>query len=185
MAEVAKNKGGVGSLLLSLLVLSLAGLGAGYGVASMSSAPPETAKPPSATAENQSAPEEGGRETSADGNGGAEDAGQAEAAEEEAVAPSELVIVPCPPVIANLREPAKVWIRLEANLVVRRDAEKAHEALAAEAAQHVLAYLRTLRIEDIQGATGLYDVSADLNEVVKGASQGAVREVLIAGLVVE
>ncbi|MEI9899721.1 MAG: flagellar basal body-associated FliL family protein [Hyphomicrobium sp.] len=91
---------------------------------------------------------------------------------------------PLTPIVTNLAEAPPVWIRLEASLVfdeVPADAE----ALMARISEDIVGFLRTLSLKQIEGATGFQYLSEDLNERVRARSDGAVRELIIQGLIVE
>lgn len=93
--------------------------------------------------------------------------------------------VPFPPVLTTLAEPKGTWIRIEGSMLINTEAEDAPELLAEQAATHVLAYLRTVTLTQIEGPSGLAYFRQDLNELVAALSDGQVREVLIHSLVVE
>jgi hypothetical protein len=94
-------------------------------------------------------------------------------------------VVQLPPIITNIEDPAKVWVRLEGNLLFDPKGKVSSAVLTAKLAQHVLAYLKTLRLTDLQGAGAIHALSQDLDEIVKTLSDGQVQGVLISGLVLE
>jgi flagellar FliL protein len=89
------------------------------------------------------------------------------------------------PVITNLAAPAGAWIRLEASLVFAGKPPKEQDELAARVAEDMLAFLRTLRLDQIEGPSGFLHLREDLSERASIRSEGLVREVVISGLVVE
>lgn len=92
---------------------------------------------------------------------------------------------PFPPVLTTLAEPRGTWIRLEGSMLIDADAERNPELLAEQAATNLLGYLRSVKLDDIDGPSGLLFFRQDLNDVVSALSDGQVREVLIHTLVVE
>jgi len=98
--------------------------------------------------------------------------------EESAVADLE-------PVIANLASPASVWIRLDTAIVFDKDAVGDLERLSAEVEQDVLLFARTLTLGELQGASALNHLRADLNERVALATGGAVEELIIKTMVLQ
>lgn len=107
-------------------------------------------------------------------------------AEEDAQVPEQdLKIVPFPAVLTTLAEPRGKWIRVEGSIVAVGGGEKTPEMLAEESGEHILAYLRTVRLAQLEGASGIHSLRDDLNETVRTLSEGEVRGVLIHGLVVE
>jgi flagellar protein FliL len=97
----------------------------------------------------------------------------------------ETIIVPIQPIVTNLMTPASVWIRIEGNLLVQKQEDTKPEELGLKVSQHVLAYLRTVKLEDLQGTHGLFAVQQDLNEVASTASNGIAKQFLLSSLVIE
>ena len=164
-----------------VVLLSLVGAGAGFAVGAFlqpaRSAPPQ-AIPPSATASAASVETKAGQAEPASGVTDAE-------VEDDAVNEADVKIVPLPPVLTTLAAPEGKWIRLEGSILTRPGAEKAPDLLAEMAGEQILAYLRTVRLEQLQGPSGLLALRDDLNETVRSLSKGDVRAVLIHGLLVE
>ncbi len=88
------------------------------------------------------------------------------------------------PVVTNLAAPEGAWIRLQAALVFDKADAPAMDLLAPKVGEDVLAFVRTLTLEQIQGASGLEALRDDLNERARLRSDGKVRELLIEMLVV-
>lgn len=88
------------------------------------------------------------------------------------------------PVVTNLAAPEGAWIRLQTALVFDKTDAPAMDALAPKVGEDVLAFVRTLTLEQIQGASGLEALRDDLNERARLRSDGKVRELLIEMLVV-
>lgn len=94
-------------------------------------------------------------------------------------------VVQLPPIITNIADPSKVWVRLEGNLLFDKSREADSAIVSAKLAQHVMAYLKTLKLSDLQGEGAMYAVSEDLDEIVKSLSDGEVQALLLSGLVFE
>jgi flagellar FliL protein len=90
-----------------------------------------------------------------------------------------------PVIVTNLGSPQETWIRLEASLLFDPKAATRPEALGAEIAGDILAFLRTTSLTQIQGAAGLQNLRDDLNERVAVRSGGSVKELVIRTLVVQ
>jgi flagellar protein FliL len=90
-----------------------------------------------------------------------------------------------PPILTNLASPARTWIRLEAALVV--DGEQTPEAnmLVAQVAEDIVAFLRTVTLVQIQGASGFQHLREDLNDRVRVRSAGKVRDLVIQSMIIE
>lgn len=91
---------------------------------------------------------------------------------------------PLSPIVTNLAGSDSTWIRIEASLVFDVVPEDA-DALVARITEDIVAFLRTIPIERIQGASGFQHLSEDLNDRVRARSDGNVRELIIQGLIVE
>lgn len=88
------------------------------------------------------------------------------------------------PIVTNLAGSPPVWIRIEASLVFR-DVPSDADALSARIAEDIVAFLRTVPVKQIEGATGFQHLSEDLNDRVRVRSNGRVRELVIQGLILE
>ena len=122
--------------------------------------------------------------------GSVEDAIKNKPAAEEAPLPEARYatggsLLKVPPVIANLAAPQDVWVRVEASIVVADQEVQSPEILAGEIAEDILAYLRTVSLEQIEGPSGLLHLKEDLNDRVAIRSDDQVRELIIETLVVQ
>jgi len=90
-----------------------------------------------------------------------------------------------PPIVTNLAGHEKVWIRLEGSLVFRSDVPDDAEALAATVAKDIVAFLRTISVDQLEGGIGFQHLSEDLNDRVRVRSNGRVQELIIQGLIIE
>lgn len=113
----------------------------------------------------------------------------AEESEEDAEvyrpADPELKIIPLPPVLTTLAAPQGKWVRLEGVLLAMPGAATQPELLAERAGEHILTYLRTIKLEQLQGPSGFLALRDDLNETVRALSNGEAHSVLIHGLLIE
>ena len=87
------------------------------------------------------------------------------------------------PIVTNLASPENTWIRLEASIVI--DGEGDAKGLAATITEDTVAYLRTLSLPLIEGASGLLHLREDLNDRARVRSGGKVRDLIIHTLIVE
>lgn len=178
MASDKTGKAGGSSPLLMIVVillLTLAAMGAGLAAGSMLEFPVAAmpAKPPPPAAEGNS------------GHEGSKPAGEGEAEVAAPAETSQMKVMPFPPVLTSLAEPKGVWIRIEGSMLVLAETEDKPEILVEQAGAHLLAYLRTVKLAQIEGPSGLLHLREDMNDVVSTMSRGQVREVLIHALVVE
>jgi flagellar protein FliL len=93
-------------------------------------------------------------------------------------------VVTLKPILTNLAVPSDTWIRVEAALVARPGEEIAPD-MAMKISDDFMAFLRSASLLQLQGATGLAYLRADLEERAKMRSEGKVERVFISSLVVE
>lgn len=184
----SEGKSGLMAMAIVVLLLSLMGAGTGFAVGVLlqpsKDIGKDTAKPASTTPAAETgkqAHSEGTAEGKPDAP--AEDAGAEDAGEEAFDA--DVKIIPIPPVLTTLAAPQGKWIRLEASILAKSGGQRSPELLAEQTGEQVLAYLRTVRLDQLEGPSGLLTLRDDLNETVRSLSQGEVRAILIHGLLVE
>ncbi len=107
------------------------------------------------------------------------------AAAQEPAFPAGTRLVELTPVITNLGDPAETWVRLQAAIVLDATEARKPELVAAEIAEDILGYLRTISLASIGGASGLRHLREDLDERARIRSGGKVRELVIRALVVQ
>lgn len=177
MAAAGKKSGSSSVMASVIVVLMLTLVAAGTGLVAgtmLNLAPPSDAR----TETETQAP--GKSSAAADSHGAAE-----QPAEVEPEEPVAVKTFPFPPVLTSLAAPPGTWIRIEGSMLVSEHAGERPEILVEQAATNVLAFLRTLKLSQIEGPSGLLYFRQDLNDLVSSMSDGQVREVLIHGLVVE
>jgi flagellar FliL protein len=92
-------------------------------------------------------------------------------------------IVDLAPITTNLSVPETVWIRLELSLVF--DQPPQDPMLADAVQQDILAYVRTVKLMQVQGASGYQHLKSDLLERAGIRSKGLVKDVLIRTMLFE
>lgn len=90
-----------------------------------------------------------------------------------------------PPVITNLAGPQRVMVRIEASVVLAGEGEDEDDRLAAKIAEDMIAFLRTLSVTEIEGASGFQHLREDLNDRVRVRSDGRVRDLIVHTFIVE
>ncbi|CFX55525.1 putative Flagellar basal body-associated protein FliL [Candidatus Filomicrobium marinum] len=93
-------------------------------------------------------------------------------------------LVALEPIFANLAEPKNVWMRLEAALLIKPGPQK-RDVLILQVSQDVMQFLRTVKLAQLEDASGLQFLRDDLNDIVRTRSDGQVSEILVKGLIVE
>ena len=86
------------------------------------------------------------------------------------------------PITTNLAGPSGTWVRIELALVF----EGAIDLMMAQTVhQDILSYMRTVKIHQVEGASGFQHLRADLEERAAIRSDGKVKGILIRTLLFE
>jgi flagellar FliL protein len=96
--------------------------------------------------------------------------------------PASPTVIPLAGITTNLAAPSDVWIRMEASIVLD---EPQDAGLPELVHQDFLAFVRTLKLHQIEGASGFQHFKADLEERAAIRSGGHVKQVLIRTLLFE
>lgn len=96
--------------------------------------------------------------------------------------PASLTVMELPAMTTNIAAPADTWVRMELSLVVD---EPQDEAIIEAVHQDLLAFVRTVKMHQIEGASGFLHFRQDLSERAAIRSGGHAKEVLIRTLLFE
>lgn len=162
--------------IVILLVLTLVALGLGWGAGMYLKG---QAAPAAADAAPADAPAPGADHGKTDEHGAA--APEEHKGAEKPV-PGAPVVVALEPITTNLAAPNKTWVRLEASVVFDGPAPP---GMADLVHQDVLAYMRNVKLHQIEGPSGFQHLRADLDERARVRSDGHVTQVLIRTLLFE
>lgn len=99
--------------------------------------------------------------------------------------PPNVNVKTLPAVVTNLAAPERAWIRLEVALLMENEQSPEANVLATAISEDILAFLRTVSLQQIEGASGFQHLREDLNDRVRIRSGGKVRDVIIQTMVVE
>ena len=91
-------------------------------------------------------------------------------------------LYPLEPITTNLSYPSDNWIRIEVSLMFT---DRPDNVLADQIHQDILAYLRTVSLQQIEGPRGFQYLREDLRERVKLRSEGRVNDLLLRTFVIE
>jgi flagellar FliL protein len=139
--------------MIGIVIGTLAAIGGGFGYGFL------TVKPPAAApAEHAAAP-----------------------AKPPAQKPNEVKFLA--PIVVNLREPANLYVRLEAALVVEPGADAA--GLTAKVADDLVTYMRTVSLSEIEGPTGFQYFREDLRKRAVQIGGGKVKELLLQSFIIQ
>lgn len=179
----SKPKGGslIGQIAILLVMTLLAG-GAGWGMGGFMSkkAPDATeAKTNAAPAAGHDAP---AAEPAKDAHGAptAVDEGGGHGADPHAALAGNALSLD--PIVTNLSSPADVWVRLEMALVVDAPME---QKMTQAVQQDIFAYIRSVRLSQLEGPSGFISLKADILDRAKIRSAGKVKNILIKTLLFE
>lgn len=90
-----------------------------------------------------------------------------------------------PAIITNLAQPATMRVRLQVSIVYPKKGVENAAMLMAEVGEDLVAFMKTVSLGQLEGASGLHNLSEDLNDRAAIRSQGKVREVIIETLVMQ
>lgn len=162
-AEPVQKKSSVVMTAAAVAVLTLVGVGGGWVVGKIIA--PPAAKP----AASEAAPEAGEHA-----------AAPAEAGHGAAGAASHIKLLD--PIITNLAYPSTSMVRLEVSLIF---GENVDDTVAAAIQEDILAYMRTMSLQQIQGPRGFAYLRDDLKERAKLRSQGKVADIVFRTFIIE
>ena len=91
-------------------------------------------------------------------------------------------LVDLAPMTTNLAAPSEVWARLQLSLVFDGAPPP---GMAEDVHQDLLAFLRTVKMHQVEGASGYQHLRADLQERAAIRSGGKIKEVLVRTLLFE
>jgi flagellar FliL protein len=110
-------------------------------------------------------------------------AAQAPTGEKQAAAAAEANgIIQLDPITTNLAYPSQNWVRLEIALMFK---DKPDAQLAEAIHQDILAYVRTVSLQQIEGPRGFQYLRDDIQERVDLRSEGRVSKVMFRTFVIE
>jgi flagellar FliL protein len=167
-AEAPPAKGGPSLVvqlgLLVVLTLAAAGMGwvsGGFLPAGKSGAEPAAEAHASASGGHGEAAKEGGH------------------GEE---APASDTLIPIAAITTNIASPSDVWVRMEVSIAL--DSPQPAD-LPGIIQQDLLAYIRTVKMHEIEGASGFRHLKENIEERARIRSDGHVKQVLIRTLLFE
>ena len=162
------------SQIAVLLVLTAAAAGIGWvsgGFLGSSQAPAATSKPDDASEAQSHKPVSDTAGPAGHGPAGAR--GEAAASR----------LIDLDPITTNLAVPDTIWIRLELSLLFETPPEDPDLPLTIQ--QDVIAYIRTVKLMQVEGASGFQHLKSDILERAKIRSKGLVKDVLVRTMIFE
>lgn len=92
-------------------------------------------------------------------------------------------IVTLPAITTNIASPPDIWVRMEVSLVFAEPPQPPD--LPATLSQDLISYVRTVKMHEIEGASGFRHLKENLEERAAIRSDGQVKQVLIRTLLFE
>jgi flagellar protein FliL len=170
-----KKKSAMMQMIIGFAVLTIVGGGAGWVIGNMSAQKILSAEKAAAEHKKAEAPPAGeGGEGHAEGEAGANTL--------EKISTEANGVVQLEPITTNLAYPSENWVRMEVALLFK---DKPDVALAEDIHQDILAYLRTVSLQQIEGPRGFEYLKEDIQERVDLRSEGRVSKVLFRTFVLE
>jgi len=97
-------------------------------------------------------------------------------------APASDTVVPLAAITTNIASPRDVWVRMEVSIVLD---EPQDPDLPGIIQQDLLSYLRTVKMHEVEGASGFRHLRENLEDRAAIRSDGHVKQVLIRTLLFE
>jgi flagellar FliL protein len=97
----------------------------------------------------------------------------------------DTVVRELPASVTNLADPPDMRLRIQVAIVFDKKGIENPSLMAAQISDDLVAFVKTLTLSEMQGASGMQNLREDLNERAAVRSQGKVREVIIETLVVQ
>lgn len=110
-------------------------------------------------------------------------AGHGAAGDPAPAASSGAPVVDLPAITTNLAAPSEIWVRMELSL--QFDQAPGDSSLIDAIHQDLLAFMRTVKMHQVEGASGFLHLKADLTDRASIRSGGHVKAVLIRTLLFE
>ncbi|WP_337266095.1 flagellar basal body-associated FliL family protein [Oryzifoliimicrobium ureilyticus] len=167
--EKKPKKSGMVMTIVGVAILTVIGAGAGWFLGGMMAPKVKTAEEAVAKAEEKSS--EGKKEE-----------GKGDQSGIPHISTQESNVVQLEPITANLSYPSENWVRLEVALLFTSPPDV---KLAEDIHQDIMAYIRTVTLQQIQGPRGFQYLKDDIQERVDLRAQGRVSKVMFRTFVVE
>ncbi len=94
-------------------------------------------------------------------------------------------IIDLKPIVTNLANPPKTWVRIEASIALVSTYDGDKNLLSTTIAEDLLMFTRTLTLASLAGSSGIAHYKEDISERARVRSDGAVKQVLLRMLVIE
>jgi len=89
------------------------------------------------------------------------------------------------PIVTNLAAPKDAWIRLQASVLLEKDAQVDIGVLRKKVEDDFLAYMRTVTLSHLEGGSGLQHLREDLTERARTRTKGQIQEVMLESVVIQ
>ena len=167
---------GIGGFLIAIALVAVIGGGSGLalGSAAVVKAHSSSAKPASAA---QAGDVQGRDEKSvqATSNKAKKESGHAFAGQ----------LLPLEPMLVNMAEPSKRWLRLEGAIIFEKPLTDEKAVVLAQISQDLVGFLRNTSLQQMETSSGLEFLLEDMSELARLRTHGNARRFVLKSLVIE
>lgn len=154
---VGKSSGGISVLAFIILTLLASGAGGGFGMF-VSSQRQETLPEPETKTDEAPAPN---------------------------ISKLQMFSLPLPPITTNLAGASRVWVRIECTLISSVPMATETTSLTGQISEDIIAYLRTVTPEQLNGPGGFQHLREDLNDRLRTRTNSKDTSIIIQALIIE
>ena len=97
----------------------------------------------------------------------------------------QMFSLPLPPITTNLAGSSRVWVRIECTLISPVEVAGETTSLTGQISEDIIAYLRTVTPEQLNGPGGFQHLREDLNDRVQIRTNSKATSVIIQALIIE
>ncbi len=179
--EEKPKKGSMVSQLLAMVLVTALAIGGGWGFSQFVLGG-ATGGPDAAMADDDGNAAGDGEMSSKAGDGEKMQSEEDEAEDEEGIGGTLVTEVPLDPIVTNVAKPEDTWVRLEMAVLFQAQPEP---DLVSSIHQDIFAYMHSLKLHEVAGASGYLHMRSDLRDIVRVRSDGLAKDVLIKVLLFE
>jgi flagellar FliL protein len=97
----------------------------------------------------------------------------------------QMFSLPLPPITTNLAGSSRVWVRIECTLISPVEVAAEATSLTGQISEDIIAYLRTVTPEQLNGPGGFQHLREDLNDRVQIRTNSKATSIIIQALIIE
>ncbi len=97
----------------------------------------------------------------------------------------QMFSLPLPPITTNLAGSSQIWVRIECTVISPAAMAGETKSLAGRISEDIIAYLRTVTPEQLNGPGGFQHLREDLNDRVQIRTNNKATSIIIQALIIE